>query len=373
MSWQSSAEQWKQLPQQSTIRFVCGVFSLFASFAFIIGSRGHPVSNVCFALLNGVFSALWALAGTRKLIKAMVALLFTQIAANAGLEFAFEKLPLLAKLNGPTAQTHSGLNAGIAIALIVIGYELFLAFFRVEAGRYFSTLTEMRLAGEIHRNLVPELNLRDRSFEFYGRSWPSGEVGGDLVDVIRSGWGWLAYVADVSGHGVPAGVLMTMMKSAARTRLAAVGPERFLRAMNEVLMPLSEPNMYVTIALLGYSSGTLHFATAGHVPILHYRQASLDVEERSNENFPIALLGNVEFEVSQVRIDPGDVLVILTDGLTEVTDSADRELGLASLKTLLAKNAAAPLADIAEQLRAHALAYGKQTDDQSLLLVRLNA
>jgi serine phosphatase RsbU (regulator of sigma subunit) len=63
---------------------------------------------------------------------------------------------------------------------------------------------------------VPELSFRTSEFEFFGASFPSGTVGGDLVGVIAPNGGWFAYVADVSGHGVPAGVLMSMTKGAVR-------------------------------------------------------------------------------------------------------------------------------------------------------------
>lgn len=374
MSWQTSAEYWKRLPRRSTIIFASAVFGIFASFAFISGNisfdRPNPTANLCFALLNGTCAAIWAIAGTRRLVKVTIVLFCVQSGANTVLSIAFGKARGLGSLDAAALKHYAALNAIAAILLIIAGYVLFLTFFRIEAGRYYAALTEMHLAGEIHRSLVPEIKMSDAAFEFYGHSWPSGEVGGDLVDVIRSNWGWLAYVADVSGHGVPAGVLMTMMKSAARTRLAAVGPEQFLPAMNEALVPLSAPNMYVTLAFLTYAAGRLQFATAGHIPILHYRRVSGRVEERSVANLPIALLGDAQFEVSRISSEPGDVLVILTDGLTEVVDSADRELGLGPLKTVLTKNAEAPLAEIAHHLRARALQHGKQVDDQTLLLVR---
>src|SRR3954451_6795192 len=104
--------------------------------------------------------------------------------------------------------------------------------------------------------------------------------------------------------------------------------------MNEVLSPLSQPNMYVTLAFLSYSAGRLEFGTAAHLPVLHYRRASGEVEERSTSNFPIALLNNVVFEVSQISGEPGDVFVILTDGLSEIIDSDDNDLGLEPLKTV---------------------------------------
>jgi len=74
--------------------------------------------------------------------------------------------------------------------------------------RYFRTYNEIAMAGEIHRALVPPIQKTIASFEVYGISVPSGEVGGDLVDVTDDGQSWTGYVADVSGHGVSAGLLI---------------------------------------------------------------------------------------------------------------------------------------------------------------------
>ena len=79
------------------------------------------------------------------------------------------------------------------------------------------TMNIIALATEIHRSLVPELSFHTSAFQFFGAPFPSGAVGGDLVDVVVRNDAWLGYVADVSGHGVPAGVLMSMVKSDRRT------------------------------------------------------------------------------------------------------------------------------------------------------------
>ena len=68
---------------------------------------------------------------------------------------------------------------------------------------------------------VPTIDIKSDGFEFYGRSLPSGEVGGDLVDVFQTDRGWIAYIADVSGHGVAPGVVMGMVKGAARMQLSS--------------------------------------------------------------------------------------------------------------------------------------------------------
>ena len=369
-----NVEYWKQLPALSTARFLGAVFSIFASFSFIFGTvsfgQANATSNICFALVNGFAATLWAVTGTRRMFKTMAVVACLQAVANIWLTTIFRKGGSIAALQFATFERYALFNAVTAVVLIVAGYSLFLYFVRTEGGRYYGTLTEMRLAGAIHRSLVPEINMAVEPFEFYGCSWPTGEVSGDLVDIVPHDRGWFAYVADVSGHGVPAGVLMTMVKSAARTRLAAVGPVGFLSALNQVLLPLSAPNMYVTLAFLSYMQPNMELATAGHVPILYFNRRAGTVSERSVSNFPVALISDVGFEVSAMSSGPGDVFVFLTDGMTEVVDNHDRDLGLEPLKSVLIQNAGAPLPEIASRLRDRALQHGKQTDDQTLLIIR---
>jgi serine phosphatase RsbU (regulator of sigma subunit) len=326
--------------------------------------------TICFALLNGFAATLWVLTGTRRMFIAMGIVGCLQAASNIWLVTFFSKGRSIQALQFATFEHYALFNAAVANVLIFAGYSLFLYSFITEGRRHYDTLTEIRLAGAIHRSLVPEIKAAVNPFEFYGCSWPSGEVSGDLVDLVQHDRGWFAYVADVSGHGVPAGVLMTMVKSAARTWLAGVGPSGFLPALNQILLPLSAPNMYVTLAFLSYTRASMELATAGHVPILHFDGLAGTVSERCVSNFPVALIGDVPFEASEIVSGPGDVFVFLTDGMTEVVDDHDRDLGLEPLKSVLIENAGAPLSELASRLRHRALEHGKQTDDQTLLLIR---
>src|SRR5688572_4839516 len=115
------------------------------------------------------------------------------------------------------------LDAVGIIVTVAIGYTCFLRFITVTATRYVRAQAEIDLARDIHRVLVPAVEKRVRDFEFLGWSHASGDVGGDLVDIVEQDGGWLGYVADVSGHGVGSGVVMGMFKSALRMRARAGG------------------------------------------------------------------------------------------------------------------------------------------------------
>jgi sigma-B regulation protein RsbU (phosphoserine phosphatase) len=278
--------------------------------------------------------------------------------------------PLAAEVLGQRLQFNV-LGAAFCIAA---GYSLFVMFFAREGSRYYALHTELTLARNIHRELVPAIAQRIGDYEFRGVSIPSGEVGGDLVDLVNHEHGatWTAYVADVSGHGVPSGVLMGMIKSAMRMALIAPVPlEALLDRLNDVLYELKPPQMYATFAALRREAGDeLTFTLAGHLPILHWRTATGTIADLSVGQVPLGILPGRAFEAARVRCAPGDVLLMLTDGITEVFDAADDEFGLDRVRAAFAAGATLPLADLELRLLAAARAHGSPHDDQSLILVR---
>jgi sigma-B regulation protein RsbU (phosphoserine phosphatase) len=148
-------------------------------------------------------------------------------------------------------------------------------------------------------------------------------------------------------------------------------PEDLLRDLNDVLQPVTSPANYLTFAYVSGSTGAdIRFALAGHLPILQYQQKAGAVLEHSDSNVPIGMFKDQAFEVSQLTLQPGDLLAIVTDGFTEVFDSNEREMGMEDFKAALAECANKPLPDIYRELRERTLRFGKQTDDQTMLLVR---
>ncbi len=257
------------------------------------------------------------------------------------------------------------------IAALAAGYVLFIVFFSREGARYFRAHAEIELARALHHALVPEIQRRIGPYEIYGASIPIGEVGGDLVDVVERGDEWTAYVGDVSGHGVSPGVLMAMFKAAVRTQiLAHCDGANLLQGVNQTLYPLKTSNMFVTAGFLHAQAEQLTLLLAGHPPLLHFQRKAGQVFEYPPQDLPLGILPVESFTSRNIDCQPGDILLLLTDGITEASAPAGTELGAEPIKRGLRQWAELPLAELFRNLRQLALDFGKQQDDQTMLLVR---
>jgi serine phosphatase RsbU (regulator of sigma subunit) len=238
---------------------------------------------------------------------------------------------------------------------------------------------ELALAHGIQKTLVPPVTLRSASFEVYGISCPSDKVGGDLVDaVFLSNGDAIAYLADIAGHGLQAGILMGMLKTAVRTALLDAGeraPDRtmpvLLDRLNTVLPEVKEAHMYATFTGLRLGAdGSVHYALAASPPLLQWHASRSSLSNMEESQFPLGLLPVAGFEGSTLQMSPGDLLVVATDGILEVANKPGEEFGVDRLKDVIAANARAALPEVAEKILAAVRQFGSQFDDQTILLVR---
>ncbi len=373
-SWKERSLIVREMPRLALLTFLCGVACLFAGIGTLNDALGLEQSTAAVFVRNVVGAAVlavgWAWFGARRMLKSLAALaLFTflYIAWTARIRLSSRSLNV--------AQWRESvlLHSVLALVLVNLGYVCFVTLFRMEGRRFFALRTEIELASAIQRKLVPAIGLQARNFEFYGVSFPSGAVGGDLFDVVQSETAACAYLADVAGHGVPAGVLMSMIKSAVRTRLLSVNPRNddLLGALNEVLTPLTDPNSYATFAyVLIADDSHLEFSIAGHPPLFHVRERGSSVRRCSVENFPLAMFPGVAFKTAEVECCQGDLIAMISDGLTEIFDKKDNELGADYIGRILLASAARPLPEIAQHIFKFSESFGKVTDDRTLLLMR---
>jgi serine phosphatase RsbU (regulator of sigma subunit) len=368
---------WRELGAGSFALVLGAVFSTFASLGFLVDiltlGRFSIGQLIYTTLVAGGVSSLYVWCATRGL-KWLPAAIGVQIALLLLSPVLF---PDPGPLTDPDALRRRLTLDGVGIIVcIAAGYTLFISFILREGVSTVSLRTEMSLAREIHQSLVPPVSPSIAGYEVCGVSIPSGAVGGDLVDFIEIGDGtWLGYVADVSGHGVPAGLLMGMVKSATRTRLLSPASlAALLDDLNKIVFDVKRPNMFVTFAaVLGGPDRPLELALAGHLPLLLVRRGARTVEELSVPGIPLGVIERHPFESRVFDCEPGDLLALVTDGLTEVFDRRDREFGLDGLEQALVHLAGQPLPDIRDALLARVAAHGPRMDDQTLLLMRRTA
>ena len=360
-------------------RILVATFFTFAPIGFLLMMIVIPpegwLTGLCSATVSGLIAVSWAFTFfTRRfwllpfIIPGQVILpfLFFRFFATTPLTKVGTSLPPIGR---------AALLAFLAILSLAVGFILLIKVLRAVESRAARARAELDLAQGIHATLVPPINLDSPLAHVHAISSPSSEMGGDLIDAIESNNRLDVLLGDVSGHGVHAGIVMAMLKATLRTTLqqqtdlAAV-----IHATNRVLADLTSPGMFATFAAVRiHPDHTIHFALAGHLPILHFRAATTTWEHYPNSALPLGIEPDEPFSVGSATVAPGDLLVIYTDGLTEVQDPTGRELTPDGLHKIIdrAARSLAESAAVHNAILTEVRARGPQQDDQSMVLIRI--
>lgn len=266
----------------------------------------------------------------------------------------------------------------MTLAFIILGYFLIIRYTELQERDATRHRTELDLAAGIHRTLVPAIDVSTPTVHIIGRSVPSSQMGGDLIDVVTEGARVDVYLADVSGHGVKAGVVMAMVKAAIRMRLRnASGFGGLLADLDAVLQQTIEPGMFATFACMRFTANPggptrASFALAGHLPILLCSPQNRTIRDLPNDALPLGVGEDEIYSEQDLLCQSGDTFLLLTDGLTEVMGADGRQMGLERIRARFAELIDRPLPELHQSLLDMARNHGKQIDDQTLLLVRVN-
>lgn len=131
--------------------------------------------------------------------------------------------------------------------------------------------------------------------------------------------------------------------------------------------------MYATLTAFRLNAdGRAWYAMAASPPVLHWSPQRPDLRLVQEDQFPLGLLPISGFTGEAIELAAGDVLVVATDGVLEVCNRTDEEFGIERLEQSIAGNVRKPLAEMGAAILADARAFGKQTDDQTLLMIRRN-
>ncbi|MDT8322934.1 MAG: SpoIIE family protein phosphatase [Bacteroidota bacterium] len=326
----------------------------------VLGANNHEVWNTTGATLKIVILPPWYLTGWAF---AIYIILFVALLRTVD---RFQKKRLLRREREQSQFREARLRAEAA--------ELEARAVRAENER---KQKEMQVAAVIQQRVLPQQLPKIPGYDIAAINLPADEIGGDYYDCIALSDGRVAMViADVTGKGVPASLLVNSLHAALRVHLDHnVDIISLVKRLNSFLYASTPPNAFITffIAVLDPSSGDLEIVNAGHNPALRHFNGSLQ-ESTHSRNLPLGCVGNgVPYHSERCTLAPGEGLLLFTDGITEAMNRQWVPFGQEPLEALVLQHSGSPasmmLGHIVAELR-HYADGAEQSDDVTALYVR---
>lgn len=212
---------------------------------------------------------------------------------------------------------------------------------------------QLKMAQNIQSRLLPDEPPVLPGYDIAGTCIPTFEIGGDYYDYIalpHNQWGFV--MADVSGEGIPAALIMTVFRALLRTQIRTRSRTAVIaREMNQLLPDFSGGIDFVTaiIGILNPASGEFSYTNCGHNPPLLLRQNGR-VDLLPKDGPLLGVVNNAGFKSATTTLMPGDLLLLYTDGIVEVMSHIGEEFGLERLLQVLQKNQTLPAAQIINEV-----------------------
>jgi serine phosphatase RsbU (regulator of sigma subunit) len=235
---------------------------------------------------------------------------------------------------------------------------------------------ELELATEIQQRFQPSAPPVMDDYEFQGISFSCYEIGGDYYDFIEQHEGKMLFaLGDVSGKGTAAALLMSSLHASIHAQVAAkTSLHETIKAVNEYLSENTPANRFITlfIAELDPKTGIIKYINAGHNPPL-IGHAGGTVEQLAAGGFPLGIMPMAEYEVGETHLEPGEALVIYSDGVSEANNLAGDEFGMERLTEVVSKNFQASASGMRDKVESALSAFTQTApanDDITLVIVK---
>lgn len=306
----------------------------------------------------------------------------TESALIAPLTYAGQNLGVLALANGPMGRPFTATDFDIFKSIAEqSAFALYNAVIYSEVNEKKTMDRDLEIARDIQRILLPASAPDIRGFEIVGINIPARQVSGDYYDYIRiDDHHYGIVIADVSGKGVPASLIMAMCRSVLRSQApgdpSAAG---VLRQVNRQLFPDMKEDMFISMCyvIIDHAAGEVSLARAGHDAPLLYTAADRKVTRLNPPGMALGVDSGSVFDRlmrnSNVPLSSGDCLILYTDGVTEALDANGMEYGMEKLHLAIQasapEGAAAVVKRLTDDLRAF-IGNHPQNDDVTLIVLR---
>ncbi len=237
---------------------------------------------------------------------------------------------------------------------------------------------EFATAREVQIELLPTTFVQPAHFEVAAYSIPCRFVGGDFYDLLTLEDGRAAIVlGDVSGKGISAALLASMAQGVIHAQFnSGLSLPEVLTSLNRVLVQKSDDNRFITLfcALIDVDR-TLSYVNAGHNPPILVR-ANGGTELLETGSMLLGAFDFAEYQAQETKLEPGDVLVIFSDGVTEAVNASDQMFGNQRLEELVKQNEGLSAKEIKDRIEQEVLAFTRglpQGDDITLVALKMKS
>ena len=337
-----------------------------------IVAPGRLPGFLIWCVLAGLTGACWFLSGSYRRVFVVPAVALNVFVAVGGWYFE-TRASTGGGWFGPGTRTPIPTPEGAIMLAMFVGSFVMITWFLNRVARpHMRMRAELGVASEIHAALVRPLERVIGPLTIAARSDASSTMGGDLVDCIEHAGHVDLVLADVTGHGVKAGVVMALSKGVIHAHLRSEASlSEAVARINADLVRLTDRSMFVTAAIVRVPLADPESAEAviaGHPPLIRLTPSG-PVREDSTA-MPLGIDETAEFPSVRLNLGPGQRLVLYSDGLTEARTSDGSEFGLAALEGLLVRTGRlTPGAQLAEVLGAVPVGPVETQDDRTLAVV----
>ena len=238
---------------------------------------------------------------------------------------------------------------------------------------------EMDMARVVQMSTLPATMPDVPGYDVYGMFLPASATGGDTFDLAHTNNGFLIVLGDATGHGIAPALSVTQMHAMLRTalRLGADLDTAYMQVNNQLAETLPDDRFITAfIGLLDTETHRVRFHSGGQGPILCFRPATQAFSRRKTTSFPLAAMSLPAPRIAvKFDFEPGDILVLLSDGIYEYHDPDGEQFGEERVEALVREHHDKPMAELSKLLLEAVLRFSRgapQEDDITFVLVKRN-
>lgn len=236
---------------------------------------------------------------------------------------------------------------------------------------------ELEIAGDIQTNLLPKKLPEIPELDLYAYNKPAKGVGGDYYDMINFHNQSVAVVmADVAGKGVPAALVMVMIRTILHNILKPnLKPSSIINYLNKFLTKESTKDRYATMFyfLLNMKNKRLIYTNAAHGPALLYKNSQKKFKMLDTPGLPVGIVDDQKYEQGDIVLDKGDIVMLYTDGITEAMNEKRDQFTLERIQDIIKENADKSAKEIGNIIQTKINEFtgeAPQHDDQTFILLK---